>query len=64
MFPVVADTWAADQEAALIDIEEQPLKLSGDGICDSPDHCAKFGTYYLMDQKTDAMLDFQIVQVS
>lgn len=41
-----------------------PLILGGDGRADSPGHCAKFGTYSMIELTHNVVLDIQIVQVS
>ena len=40
-----------------------PLSIIGDGRCDSPGYSAKYGTCTIIDQNTDKILDFQLVQV-
>ena len=50
--------------ASLSELEIEDLWLSGDGRCDSPGHSAKYGTYTMIDQFSDKIIDFQIVQVS
>lgn len=40
------------------------IKITGDGRCDSPGHSAKYCTYSFMDQKTDEIIDFNIMQVT
>ena len=40
------------------------LGICGDGQCDSPGHCAKYGTYTVMDENTNKVLDFEVVQVT
>jgi len=35
-----------------------------DGRCNSPGHCAKYGTYTLMDDDTGNVVAFSVVQVS
>ena len=37
--------------------------LGGDGRCDSPGYCAKYGSYSCMDMDTNKILDTQLVQV-
>ena len=37
--------------------------LGGDGRCDSPGYCAKYGSYSCMDMDTNKILDIQLVQV-
>ena len=41
-----------------------PLVEGGDGRADSPDHCAKYGSYTIHDLKQNKVLDLQLVQVS
>ena len=36
----------------------------GDGHCDSPGHNAKYGRYTMIDQETNKIVDFKVVQVS
>lgn len=38
--------------------------LTGDGRCDSPGYSAKFGSYTVIEQQINRVLDFQLVQVS
>ena len=38
--------------------------LSGEGRRDGPGHSAKYGTYTMIDQITDTIVDCQVVQVS
>ena len=46
------------------ELKDTELWLSGDGRCDSPGHNAKYGTYTMIDQQSEKIVDFQIVQVS
>ena len=39
------------------------IKLAGDGRCDSAGHCAKYGSYTLMDAETSEVLHTEFVQV-
>ena len=43
--------------------KEDGLVLAGDGRCDSPGYSAKFGSYTLMEQQVNRVVDFQLVQV-
>ena len=45
-------------------MEGSPLKVSGDGRCDSPGYSAKYGSYTVMEQQSGVILDFQLVQCS
>ena len=40
-----------------------PLSIIGNGRCDSPGYSAKYGTYTIIDQNTEKIFDFQMVQV-
>ena len=40
------------------------VDVCGDGRCDSPGHSAKYGTYTLMDEKTNLIIEFSVVQVT
>ena len=37
--------------------------LEGDGRCDSPGYCAKYGTYTVIEGQINQVLDVQLVQV-
>ena len=42
---------------------KKDLTLGGDGRCDSPGFCAKYGSYAIMDLAHNQVLDIQLVQV-
>ena len=46
------------------DFKDKEVWLSGHSRCDSPGHNAKYGTYTMIDQHNNKIVDFQIVQVS
>ena len=64
LFPVINEVWEQEQHTVFNDLKGKDLWLSGDGRCDSPGHSAKYGSYIMIDQITDKIVDFQIVQVS
>lgn len=64
LFPVINEFWEQEQQSVFADLNNKDLWLSGDGRCDSPGHNAKYGTYTMIDQETDKIVEFQIVQVS
>ena len=64
LFPVINEVWEQEQNTVFNDLKGKDLWLSRDGCCDSPGHSAKYGTYTMIDQITDKIVDFQIVQVS
>ena len=45
-------------------VNKGAIDLNGDGRCESPEHSAKYGTYTLMDNASDKMVAFSVVQVS
>ena len=49
MVPEVTKMWTQHTEAILASVSESSLEVSGDGRCDTPGHCATFGTYTLLD---------------
>ena len=65
LFPSIHDAWRKEQEEVWHEIRVKgTLELCGDGRCDSPGHNAKFGTYTVMDMKTNKVVDMETVQVS
>ena len=64
--PVVIQEWCNHQQQLLDDLAEREggLVVAGDGRCDSPGYCAKFGSFTFMEQQINRVVDFQLVQVS
>ena len=62
VFPVTNDAWKKHQQEILKSVIG-PLSIIGDGRCDSPGYSPKYGTYAIIDQNTDKILDFQLVRV-
>lgn len=64
--PLVIKEWR-DQQKDLLDKmakSKDGVILTGDGRCDSPGYSAKFGSYTVIEQQINRVLDFQLVQVS
>ena len=40
------------------------LIVAGDGRCDGPGHCAKYGSYTFMEQRCNKVSHFELVQVN
>ena len=59
--PVINEFWQGQEKIAL---NGKDLLLSGDGRCNSSGLNAKYGTYTMIDQITDKIVDFQVVQVT
>lgn len=65
LFPVVQEAWEKEKQKVYEEIKASPkVVLSGDARCDSPGHCAKFGSYTLMDTSSNKIVDMELVQVS
>ena len=64
LFPVINEFWHQEQNSVFSKLADKDLWLSGDGRCDSPGHNAKYGTYTMIDQQTDKIVDFHVVQVT
>ncbi|KAG1944833.1 hypothetical protein F2P79_014357 [Pimephales promelas] len=64
--PTIVQAWQNEQAAIIRDLKEMRggLILSGDCRSDSPGHCAKYGTYSLIEDRINKVLDLQLVQSS
>ena len=58
--------WCGMREDVVAELAEigSPCKFSGDGRADSPGHSAKYGTYSLIENHTNKVVHFEVVQVS
>lgn len=63
LVPAVRQVWAQCQQRLFQARADRPVKLAGDGRCDSPGHCAKFRSYTLMDAQTSEVLHSELIQV-
>ena len=65
IWPTIINKWREDQEEliAVLASEEGGHILSGDGRNDSPGYCAKYGSYAVIEQRINKVLDLQLVQV-
>ena len=63
--PVIIQQWNANQQELLNSLGEREgeLVLAGDGRCDSPGYCAKFGSFTLIEQQVNRVVAFELVQV-
>ena len=64
LFPVIHTNYIMQQDAVLEFLRGNDLKLSDDGLCDSPWYSAKYCTYSLMNSATDLILDYKLIQSS
>ncbi|XP_074544649.1 uncharacterized protein LOC141804189 [Halichoeres trimaculatus] len=59
----VLHKWRSHQTAQLEELKQrETVSLAGDMRADSPGHCAKYGSYSLMDLQTNKVVDIQLVQ--
>lgn len=63
--PAIYKQWQLDQKSLVRALKKKPkgLILAGDGRSDSPGHCAKYGTYSVLEQQINKVVDVQVVQV-
>jgi hypothetical protein len=64
LIPAISNVWNDHQSEVIAAAGAEPLTLGGDGRADSPGHCAKFGSYSVMDLIQNKILDVQLVQVN
>lgn len=64
LFPTIVNTWKREQSVLVKELEkvEGGIHVAGDCRNDSPGHCAKYGVYTLIEQKSKKVLDIQVVQ--
>lgn len=56
--------WHREQKKNLACITGKPVRLAGDARCDSVGHCAKYGSYGLLDTDKNLILTMELVQVN
>ena len=61
----IHSVWTTQQQILMTKFktEQKPLVLAGDGRSDSPGHCVKYGSYSVIEQSCNEVLDFKLVQV-
>lgn len=55
--------WLEQQQRLLVELQDQPVDLGGDGRCDSPGFCAKFMTYSLHEARLDKIIHAVQIEV-
>ncbi|XP_056461296.1 uncharacterized protein LOC130401513 [Gadus chalcogrammus] len=62
--PVIVQAWQNDQAKNFSDLRAMDggLVLAGDCRSDSPGHCAKYGSYSLVEDRVNKVVDVQLVQ--
>ncbi|XP_063078694.1 uncharacterized protein LOC134468751 [Engraulis encrasicolus] len=69
LLPVIDEYYLAEQQGVLSlfcnkEGEDDKVTLLGDGRCDSPGYNAKYCSYTFMEEQSQYIVDFQLVQVS
>jgi hypothetical protein len=64
VYPVICNQWQEHKNANINSImsSDLPIWLAGDGQFDSPEFCAKYCTYFVMDIHSGKIVDFKLVQ--
>ena len=63
--PAIYWKWKEQQEEILGFLASQKgVVLGGDMRADSPGHCAKYGSYTIMELNINRIIDIQLIQVS
>ncbi|XP_034094542.1 coiled-coil domain-containing protein 73-like [Gymnodraco acuticeps] len=62
VLPEVTSVWNLHNEAVMAATGDQVVTMSGDGRCDSPGHCATFGTYTMLDINSRLIIAQQTVK--
>ena len=62
--PHILNVWQLQQKSLCQQAGNNKLTLLGDGRSDSPGHCAKFGTYTLLNADNNKVMAIELVQVS
>ncbi|XP_030222827.1 uncharacterized protein LOC115551293 [Gadus morhua] len=60
--PAVIHKWHQFQEEELQFLSQRKVKIGGDMRADSPGHCAKYGSYSLINLENNNIIDTQLVQ--
>ena len=65
LHPAIHTIWKESQTSMLtvLQVEQKPLVLGGDGRCDSPGFSAKYGSYAFMEIEHNVVLNVELVQV-
>ena len=64
IFGTINKVYKVYQNRILNQFTENPVRLGGDGRCDSPGHNAKYCTYSVMEQMSSQILHFHVMNVA
>ena len=65
LLTVINSYWQTEQNRVFNSLKDrgEPVTLASDGCCDSPGHSVKYGTYTMLDVKSNKIADFKVVSV-
>ena len=63
LIPAVNCIWTSEQQSLLTSFQGKHIDVGGDARCDSPGHCAKYGTYHMVELESNKVLTVELVQV-
>jgi len=63
LIPAVNCVWTSEQKSLLASFRGKHIDVGGDARCDSPGHCAKYGTYHIVELDSNKVLTVELVQV-
>jgi solute carrier family 8 (sodium/calcium exchanger) len=65
LFPAISKVWLERQQwlIAGLQADQRDLVIGGDGRSDTPGHSAKYGSYTVMELKSNVIVDMQLIQV-
>lgn len=63
LIPAVNCVWTSEQQSLLTSFQGKHIDVGGDARCDSPGHCAKYGTYHMLELDRNKVVTVELVQV-
>ena len=63
LIPAVNCVWTSEQQSLSASFQGKHIDVGGDARCDSPGHCAKYGTYHMVELDSNKVLTVELVQV-
>ncbi|XP_053550664.1 uncharacterized protein LOC128642041 isoform X1 [Bombina bombina] len=64
LFPTIHKHWIDDRERNVNRMQDRAITLCGDGQCESPGYGTKNCTYTMIEEESQKIIDFNVVQVA